>query len=30
MTHAYDHRKAELVAGQLFDRIPGHLWHYVN
>lgn len=30
MTQAYDHRKAELAAGKLFDRVPGYLWHYVR
>lgn len=30
MTGAYDHRKAELVAGKLFDRVPKHIWQYVE
>lgn len=30
MTQAYDHRKAELVAGRLFDRVPEHIKHYVK
>ncbi|MFL1818605.1 Hha/YmoA family nucleoid-associated regulatory protein [Pantoea agglomerans] len=30
MTQTYDHRKAELAAGKLFDRVPGYLWHYVR
>ncbi|KOA71290.1 Hha/YmoA family nucleoid-associated regulatory protein [Pantoea agglomerans] len=30
MTQAYDHRKAELAAGKLFDRVPKHVWHYVK
>ncbi|QZY97656.1 Hha/YmoA family nucleoid-associated regulatory protein [Pantoea dispersa] len=30
MTQAYDHRKAELVAGNLFDRVPKHVWQYVK
>lgn len=30
MTQAYDHRKAELVAGKLFDRVPKHVWQYVK
>lgn len=30
MTQAYDHRKAELVAGSLFDRVPQHMWHFVK
>jgi hemolysin expression modulating protein len=30
MTQAWDHRKAELVAGRLFDRVPKHVWRYVE
>lgn len=30
MTGAYDHRKAELSAGKLFDRVPKYVWHYVE
>jgi len=30
MTQAYDHRKAELVSGRLFDRVPKHVWRYVT
>ncbi|MBY4841254.1 Hha/YmoA family nucleoid-associated regulatory protein [Pantoea sp. DY-5] len=30
MTQAYDHRKAELAAGRLFDRVPKHVWQYVK
>jgi hemolysin expression modulating protein len=30
MTQAYDHRKAELAAGKLFDRVPKHVWKYVK
>lgn len=30
MTQAYDHRKAELAAGRLFDRVPKHIWRYVE
>ena len=30
MTQAWDHRKAELAAGKLFDRVPAHVWHYVK
>lgn len=30
MTQAYDHRKAELVSGKLFDRVPKHVWRYVT
>lgn len=30
MTQAYDHRKAELAAGKLFDRVPKHMWQYVK
>lgn len=30
MTQAYDHRKAELATGKLFDRVPQHVWHFVK
>ncbi|MBP2157417.1 Hha/YmoA family nucleoid-associated regulatory protein [Erwinia rhapontici] len=30
MMQAYDHRKAELAAGKLFDRVPKHVWTYVK
>jgi len=30
MTQAWDHRKAELAAGKLFDRVPAHVWRYVD
>ncbi|MGY3094908.1 Hha/YmoA family nucleoid-associated regulatory protein [Pantoea agglomerans] len=30
MTQAYDHRKAEFVAGKLFDRVPLHIWKFVK
>lgn len=30
MTQAYDHRKAELAMGRLFDRVPKHVWQYVK
>ncbi len=30
MTQAYDHRKAELAAGKLFDRVPAYVWHFVK
>lgn len=30
MTLAYDHRKAELVTGKLFDRVPKHVWQLVK
>lgn len=30
ITQAYDHRKAELAAGQLFDRVPGYMWRFVR
>ncbi|MNB69991.1 OriC-binding nucleoid-associated protein [compost metagenome] len=30
MTLAYDHRKAELATGKLFDRVPKHVWHLVQ
>ncbi|MFX2611051.1 Hha/YmoA family nucleoid-associated regulatory protein [Enterobacter mori] len=30
MTLAYDHRKAELATGKLFDRVPKHVWQLVK
>lgn len=30
MTLAYDHRKAELAAGKLFDKVPKHVWRFVE
>lgn len=30
MTQAYDHRKAELVTGKLYDRVPEYVWHFVK
>ncbi|WP_064366045.1 Hha/YmoA family nucleoid-associated regulatory protein [Pantoea ananatis] len=30
MTQAYDHRKAEFAAGKLFDRVPAHVWKFVE
>jgi len=30
MTQAWDHRKAELAAGKLFDRVPAHVWQFVK
>ena len=27
---AYDHRKAELTMGKLFDRVPPHVWKFVK
>lgn len=30
MTQAYDHRKAELAAGMLFDSVPQYIWQYVK
>lgn len=30
MTQAYDHRKAELTTGKLYDRVPKHVWQYVK
>ncbi|NNS09959.1 Hha/YmoA family nucleoid-associated regulatory protein [Erwinia sp. JH02] len=27
---AADHRRAELVAGRLFDKIPKSLWRHVR
>ncbi|ARF52258.1 Hha/YmoA family nucleoid-associated regulatory protein [Pantoea stewartii] len=29
-TAAYDHRKAELTVGKLFDRVPAHVWKLVS
>ncbi len=30
MTSAYDYRKAELTVGKLFDRVPAHVWKFVE
>lgn len=30
ITSAYDHRKAELVMGKLYDKIPPSVWKYVD
>lgn len=30
ITSAYDHRKAELTVGKLFDRVPAHVWKLVE
>lgn len=30
MTQAYDHRKAEFAAGKIFDRVPAHIWKFVE
>jgi hemolysin expression modulating protein len=27
---AADHRRAELVTGQFFDRVPSYVWRYVR
>ncbi|MEX3242832.1 Hha/YmoA family nucleoid-associated regulatory protein [Serratia quinivorans] len=27
---AADHRRAELVSGKLWDKIPAHVWQYVK
>lgn len=27
---AYDHRKAELVMGQNFDKVPASAWKYIR
>ncbi|WP_162286907.1 Hha/YmoA family nucleoid-associated regulatory protein [Pantoea stewartii] len=27
---AYDHRKAELATGKLYDRVPAHVWKFVE
>lgn len=29
-TQAYDHRKAEITTGKLFDRIPPYVWRFVK
>ncbi|WP_397325037.1 Hha/YmoA family nucleoid-associated regulatory protein [Pantoea agglomerans] len=26
----YDHRKAELMVGKFFDRVPAHVWKLVK
>jgi len=30
ITSAYDHRKAELTVGKLFDHVPSHIWRLVK
>ncbi|MGP2446617.1 hemolysin expression modulating protein [Pantoea ananatis] len=30
VTSAYDHRKAELTVGKLFDHVPAHVWRFVK
>lgn len=30
MTCAWDHRRAELATGRLFDRVPMHVWRFVE
>lgn len=30
ISSAYDHRKAELVTGRLYDRVPAHVWQFVK
>lgn len=30
ITSAYDHRKAELTVGKLFDRVPAYVWKLVE
>lgn len=27
---AADHRRAELITGQFFDRVPSYVWRYVR
>ncbi|WP_067700507.1 MULTISPECIES: Hha/YmoA family nucleoid-associated regulatory protein [unclassified Erwinia] len=27
---AYDHRKAELITGRLYDRVPAAVWTFVK
>jgi len=27
---AADHRRAELVTGELWDKVPPHVWRYIN
>lgn len=27
---AYDHRKAELAVGRIFDKVPASAWKYVK
>lgn len=29
-TSAYDHRKAELTVGKIFDRVPADVWKFVK
>ncbi len=30
ITAAYDHRKAEITMGKLYDKIPPSVWKYVD
>lgn len=30
ITSAYDHRKAELTMGKLYDKVPASVWKYVD
>jgi len=30
ITSVYDHRKAELTVGKLFDRVPADVWKLVE
>ncbi|WP_368738685.1 Hha/YmoA family nucleoid-associated regulatory protein, partial [Escherichia coli] len=25
-----DHRRAEIVSGKLWDKVPSHVWRYVD
>ncbi|WP_440136651.1 Hha/YmoA family nucleoid-associated regulatory protein [Escherichia coli] len=27
---AADHRRAEIVSGKLWDKVPSHVWRYVD
>ncbi|HHU1575944.1 TPA: Hha/YmoA family nucleoid-associated regulatory protein [Escherichia coli] len=27
---AYDHRKAEITVGKIFDKVPPSIWRLVN
>lgn len=27
---AYDHRKAEIVMGKLYDKVPASVWKFVD
>ncbi|MFP3439091.1 Hha/YmoA family nucleoid-associated regulatory protein [Pantoea sp. SIMBA_133] len=30
ITRAYDHPKAELATGKLYDRVPPHVWKFIE